>query len=151
MLRRGMTTLAVAALAAMLAGCGREAAPEAMDAEPDVVVGAEMPPGEDVAPIERSGEPIYVGVWASDEALCALTPGSADPSPLAITEAEFIGYENRCRVAGADEGTEGGFLIELVCEAEGVEYTETVEIDVDAGSMSMSRADGSVARYVRCS
>ena len=51
---------------------------------------------EEVAPYIEPDAPAFVGVWSADAEWCGGIPGSADPSPIAFTEGEFIGYENIC-------------------------------------------------------
>lgn len=124
----------------------------ACDNEPDIEDQSIEPaaPGEETLPIESPSEPVYVGVWAADEDWCGVAPGTVDPSPIAISENEFIGYENRCRLGDVQEGTEGGYQIALVCEGEGVEYTETVDLDVDGEMLRMTREGGVETLFVRC-
>ena len=139
--------LAAATIAIAAAGCGRKDSVSAPGAEPDV---ESLTAGEDVAPLVDPSEPFYVGVWAGDPSWCAIAPGSSDAAPIVITEGEFIGYENRCRIGAAEEGTEGGWRLELVCEAEGVEFVETVDFDIDGELLRMSRENGEEVALSRC-
>ena len=107
-------------------------------------------PGEDTAPLTPPRVPVYYGVWAVDKELCDLAPGSAAASPIAFAEGEFIGFENRCRIDAAQEGTEGGYRINLVCMAEGVETVETVDVDVDGEMLRIRRSEGAETVFVRC-
>lgn len=132
--------LFAASLSALVfvAACGRGPEVEARPEEPTVEPAA---PGEETTAMIPASAPVYTGVWAADASWCGVAPGSADPSPIAFAEGEFIGYENRCRVAEEREGTEGGYQLDLYCESEGAEYQETIEVDVD-GSMLRMRRDG---------
>lgn len=137
---------AAAALFFFAAACGREGrAPDIDDQPPEPVA-----PAEETLPMEASGQPLFVGVWAADPDWCDITPGSGDPAPIALTEGEFVGYENRCRIGDYREGTEGGYQVALVCEAEGVEYSEIVELDIDGVMMRMRRAEGPETVFTRC-
>ena len=143
---RLIALFAVAALT--LGACGREE-PEIED-QPLEPAAEDLDIAEGVAPTEPMAEPAYYGVWAADADWCDIAPGSADPSPIAFTESEFVGYENRCRVGYAEEGTEGGWRLELVCMGEGVEYTDVVEVDVDGEMLRMRREGAEEAVFVRC-
>lgn len=134
------------AAALVLSACGGAREIGKQSAEPDAEA---LTPGDEVPPMRRADAPFYVGVWAVDPAVCALAPGSAVPSPIAITAREFLGYENRCRIAGAQEGTEGGWRLALVCRAAGVETQETIEVDVDGAMLRLRRGANETA-YVRC-
>lgn len=105
---------------------------------------------ENVQPLEALNGPAYEGVWAEQRALCDTFPGSADPSPVVITEQEYIEYENRCLIGNAEEGTEGGWRLGLVCNSDGIEYTETLDLDVDGEMLRMRRQDGDENIFVRC-
>ena len=137
-----------AANAALLAACGSdEAAPDIDEQPAEPILPAEA---ETVAPIEAPDAPAYIGVWALSADVCDAAPGSADPSPIALTEGEFIGYENFCRIGYAEEGTEGGWRLELICDAEGVEYMELAEVDVDGEMLRLKRGDAPETALVRC-
>ena len=127
--------------------CGRKDAADAPGAEPDIDA---IAAGEDTEPVADPAQPIFVGLWSADPSWCALAPGSTDAAPIVITEGEFIGYENRCRFGLAEEGTEGGWRLELVCEAEGVEYVETVDLDVDGETLRLSREGADEIALTRC-
>jgi hypothetical protein len=107
-------------------------------------------PGEEIPPQTPPAAPVYYGVWASDEDHCDIAPASAVPSPIAFAEGEFIGYENRCRIGEATEGTDGGYQLTLVCMAEGVETVETLDVDVDGEMMRLKWKNGGEAAFVRC-
>lgn len=141
-----MKRLALAA-AVFLFACSKQDEIDEQSIEPDAEA---LRPGDDVAPMKGADAPFYAGVWAVDPSLCAISPGSGDPAPIAITETEFIGYENRCRVADAVEGTEGGFSLSLVCLAEGVENVETIEVDVDGEMLRLKREGAPETAFVRC-
>ena len=153
--RKFANCVLAAALALSAFACSRDDENEAaapVSDEPAVGEVDPIAPGDDVQPFEALTGPAYEGVWALSEDICDVTPGSADPAPIAITEREFIGYENRCLIASAEEGTEGGWTLELVCEGEGVEYRETVDVDVDGETISLKSRDDDVpdTRLVRC-
>lgn len=142
-----MRRLMTAAALALLASCTRQSEIDEQSIEPDAEA---LSPGDEVEPMEEPAAPYYVGVWAVDPAICAIAPGSGDPAPIAITEGEFIGYENRCRIGAAEEGTEGGWRLSLVCLAEGVEYVETVDVDIDGDMLRLKREDAPETAFVRC-
>jgi hypothetical protein len=130
------------AAAACLVSCSRESEIDRQPIEPEAEA-FERAPGV-------AQPPFYVGVWAVHPSVCAFAPGSADPSPIALTEREFLGYESRCRVAEAQEGTEGGWRLSLVCASDGIERVETLELDVDGAMLRVRRQDGPEAALVRC-
>lgn len=135
---------------ALLAACGdaEERAVREAPVEPTVEPAA---PAEDAAPMIPPAAPVYVGVWAAEADWCENAPGSGENAPIAITEGEFLGYENRCLIGQVEEGTEGGYLVALACESEGVERTEVLELDVDGEMLRMKRegADDETV-FVRC-
>lgn len=131
--------------AVALAGCSNSDEPAVQDEAPNPTLVA-----EDIAPIAEPDAPAFVGVWAADTAWCGITPGSADPGPVVFTEGEFLGYENICRIGYAAEGTEGGFRLEMICEAEGVEYTDVVDVEVDGDILRMRRGDEEEVLLNRC-
>lgn len=141
--------LAVAAAAA-LSACGETDAPTIDDTplEPEIVENdADAPPQETA--LTPASAPVYVGVWAARAEWCGRVPGSSDAAPVAFTEAGFIGYENRCVIAEAQEGTEGGYLMTLACSGDGGDFRETVEIDVGGDRLRLTRGDDE-NEFVRC-
>lgn len=94
--------------------------------------------------------PLFVGVWAAEQEWCEIAPGSGDPAPIAITENEFIGYENRCAIAQIEEGTEAGWRVTMTCQAEGVETTEIMELDIDGDKLRLRRGDNPETVFVQC-
>ena len=116
----------------------------------EVVDEAGMAAGEDVEPFEAASGPSYLGVWAADAAWCAAAPGASDASPIVITESEFIGYENLCRIANIEDILDDAWRMELVCEAEGVEYVESINLKVASGALTLSREDSSETVFQRC-
>ena len=156
MVLKNLAFLVMAAV--LLAACGKggpaeEASSTEEAGQPEVVVDdTGMAAGEDVAPLEASDAPPYVGVWAADPAICGLLPGSADPAPIAISESEFIGYENYCRIAYVDETGPMMWNIERICEAEGVEYTEIMGLEIVNGDLLLKSPDADApAEFIRCS
>ncbi|MEQ8178690.1 MAG: hypothetical protein RIC52_06215 [Amphiplicatus sp.] len=134
--------------AALLAACGDDdAVTYGAPVEPTVEPAA---PAEETAPMVPAEAPVYVGVWAAKPEWCANAPGSGEEAPIAITEAEFLGYENRCLIGDGQEGTEGGYQIALSCQAEGVEYQEVVEVDVDGETLRLKREGVDETVFVRC-
>lgn len=135
--------LAVSALA--LAACGNgDRNIENQPIEPTV---EPAPQGAESEPMTPADTPVYYGVWAADPDLCGVPPGSADPSPIAFTEGEFIGEGRRCRIRGAQEGTEGGYRLDLVCDGEAA---ETVDVDVDGNMLRLRGETGAETAYSRC-
>ena len=111
---------------------------------------AGMAAGEDVEPFDAGSGPSYLGVWAADETWCAAAPGASDASPIVITEGEFIGYENLCRIANVEELSENVWRMDLVCVAEGVEYIETINLTAESATLTLSRDDSSETVFLRC-
>ncbi|MBB5518161.1 hypothetical protein [Amphiplicatus metriothermophilus] len=144
-MRRAIAALALAA-GASLSACDGEPDARNQPLEPAVEPG----PGAQDGERPTAHQPVYIGVWAAEPALCGVAPGSADPSPVAFTADAFIGYENRCRIANAQEGTEGGYRLDLLCEGEAAPYAETVDVDVGGDMLRLSRADGQETVFVRC-
>ncbi|MGE0409234.1 MAG: hypothetical protein AB7P23_08225 [Amphiplicatus sp.] len=142
-----MVRTAAFALFALLVACDRRPAIEDQPIEPAVEPAA---PGEETAPLIPEEAPVYYGVWAREAKDCGVAPGSADPAPVAFAEGEFVGYENRCRVGKVEEGTEGGYQLELFCMAEGVETVEEVELDVDGEMLRMRWGDAPETTFMRC-
>ncbi len=137
--------LAVVCIALAAVACDRR--PKTETDEPVIEPAA---PGEDVAPQKPATAPVYYGVWAAKEDLCDIAPGSADPSPIAFAEGEFVGYENRCHIGEVQEGTEGGYRLSLVCVSEGVEAVQTLDVDVDGETLRLKWQNGGEATFVRC-
>lgn len=144
---RAPAALALVAAAA-LASCGREASAPDAPIEPGHEISAEIAAG--AAPQEPLAPPAWLGEWAPDPALCGIAPGSADPSPVSFTAGEFMGYEERCRIGAAEEGTEGGWLLALVCEDATGELVRLLEVDVDGATMRLKRDGGPEATLLRC-
>lgn len=136
--------LAMLALIAA-AACSKSDEPKIEDQSDEPVL-----PSIETAPLIEPDAPAYVGVWAAEKDWCSIAPGAADPSPIALTEGEFIGYENLCRIGYAEEGTEGGWRMELICQSEGVEYTEVVDLDVDGEMLRLTRNGAAEALFTRC-
>lgn len=146
--RRSMRIgLAVAALA-LVGACDNDA--PRIEEQPNEPAIEPAAPGEEVSPQTPLAAPAYYGVWATEEDHCDIPPASAVPSPIAFAEGEFVGYENRCRIGEAKEGTDGGYQLALVCMAEGVETVETLDVDVDGEMMRLKWKNGGEAVFVRC-
>lgn len=140
--------LPLAGACALLAACGdADDATYAAPVEPTVEPSA---PAEETAPMVPAAAPVYVGVWAANPAWCASAPGAGEEAPIAITEAEFLGYENRCMIGDGQEGTEGGYQLALSCQADGVERQEIIEVDVDGETLRLKREGADETVFVRC-
>lgn len=111
---RLLTALSALALAATLAACAGDDAPEA-DAEA----------GETEAMAEPSPEPapFYVGQWAADPVWCN---DQTDGFPITITEDRFEGRENICEMATIQSTPEGGATAQLTCQSEGETTQEPI-------------------------
>lgn len=118
--------------------------------EPVVIDEAGMAAGEDVDPIETVSGPAYLGVWGFDEASCALSPGGGERAPIAITEGEFIGSENFCRIGHVEETGPMSWTIETICPGDGVEFTLIHTIAVDADGLTIANNESATSRLVRC-
>lgn len=143
--RRRVPAVLALGVGALLSACDG-GGPDARNQPLEPAVDPDSADGERPA----ADEPVYLGIWAANPSLCGIAPGSADPSPVAFTADAFIGYENRCRIANAQEGTEGGYRLDLLCEGEGAPYAETVDVDVGGDMLRLSRADGEETVFIRC-
>jgi hypothetical protein len=140
--------LIAAAGLAFLTACDRgEPRIENQPNEPTIEPAA---PGDEVAPQRPPTAPAYYGEWAADAEWCDSAAGSSERSPIAFTETEFVGYENRCHIGEAREGTDGGYQLALVCMAEGVETVEVLEVDVDGEMLRLKWQGGAESVFVRC-
>ena len=98
--------------------------------------------------IGEEAEPLYLGVWAANEDLCNVAPGG--PGPIEFTEDQFLGYENTCDILSSEEGTEGGWRLEMRCAGEGETVTETADVDLDGERLRVSRNGGEPVTFVHC-
>lgn len=145
---RTMRCIGLAAAAMLFAACDR-GAPNIQD-QPNEPVIEPAAPGEEVAPQKPPAAPVYYGEWAAEAEWCDAAAGSSERSPIAFTETEFVGYENRCQIGDAQEGTDGGYQLALVCRAEGIETVETIDADVDGEMLRLKWQSGGEAVFVRC-
>ena len=80
-----------------------------------------------LAPGTGHAQDWWQGIWAFDPEWCAVADriGSVTPAPIAITETEWLGYENRCLIAQttALDGAAAVHL-QLRCQSEGNTYDE---------------------------
>lgn len=130
------------ALLLFAAACGQH--------ETVVIEEPEAPvPGEDIdeGPAEPLA-PLYIGVWAADEAACGVPPGR--PGPVVFADRRFLGYENTCDIVSAEEGTDGGWRLSMTCMAEGETVEEVADVDIDGDRLRMSRNGGEPVEFVRC-
>ncbi len=98
--------------------------------------------------VGNSVAPLYIGVWAADDDLCAAAPG--EPGPVEFTATQFLGYENTCDIVSSEEGTEGGWRLEMRCTAEGDTIMETADVDLDGERLRVSRNGGDPVTFVSC-
>lgn len=105
---------------------------------------------EETAPIVDENAPAYVGLWGGDEASCALAPGSSEEAAIAITEGEYVGYDEFCRIGYAEQSEDGVWSLEMVCDAEGVEYTEIIKVASGEGTITITHSDDDVKTLTRC-
>jgi hypothetical protein len=135
-------------LAMALAACGRGVREiDKQPQEPDV----ELPQqGTGVAPSAPISPPGWIGVWAKEANQCAMAPGTGNDAPVSLTSTEFLGYGERCRIGAAEEGTEGGWRLELVCTTDGVERIEAMDVDVDGTMLRLTRENVEEMALVRC-
>jgi len=141
-----MGVLALAAATVAVAGCERTPDISEQSHEPDAEA---LTPGDAVAPLSAATAPFFVGKWAPEMDACAIAPGLAG-GPVIITETEFVGPEGRCRIGMAAEGTEGGWRLERVCLADGVETVDAIDVDVDGEMLRVSQDGAPEAALVRC-
>ena len=116
-----------------------------------VVVEEPEAPVSDEAIDEGPAEPLaplYIGVWGAGEAACNVAPGR--PGPVVFTAGRFLGYENACDISAAEEGTDGGWRLSMVCTTEGQTVEETADVDIDGDRLRLSRNGGEPVEFVRC-
>lgn len=109
--------------------------------EPEAVEEGEVLVGE-------NAEPLYIGVWAADENMCDAAPG--EPGPVEFTATQFLGFENTCDILSSEEGTDGGWRLEMRCAAEGETVMETADVDLDGERLRVSRNGGDPVTFVSC-
>lgn len=134
----GLSKICVAAALLGAAACGEE----------DVVVEEPEATEEGETLIGESAEPLYVGVWAADEEACNAAPG--EPGPVEFTRNQFLGHENTCDILSSEEGTDGGWRLEMSCFAEGEMIVETADVDLDGELLRVSRNGGEPVTFVHC-
>lgn len=98
--------------------------------------------------IGENAEPLYVGVWAAADEMCDVAPG--EPGPVEFTQDRFLGYENTCDILSSEEGTDGGWRLEMRCTAEGSTASETADVDLDGERLRVSRNGGDPVEFVSC-
>lgn len=113
-----------------------------------VVVEEPQATGPDDALVGANAEPLYIGVWAANEGLCHANPGT--PGAVEFTASKFLGYENTCDILSAQEGTDGGWRLDMRCMAEGATVTETADVDLDGERLRVSRNGGEPVTFVSC-
>ena len=148
---RRIDRVLVAALMFGAVACSEE--PKIEDQPDEPILGEVDPnaPGEDVQSLDALSGPAYQGVWATEQSLCDVFPASADPSPMVITDEAFVEYGRRCIIGKAEEGTEGGWQLELICSNDGIEFTEVLDVDVDGAMLRLRRGEQEEELYMRCS
>lgn len=119
------------------ASCGERVVVE----EPEAVEAGESIVGE-------GAEPLYIGVWAANKDMCNAAPGT--PGAVAFTASQFRGYENTCDILSSEEGTDGGWRLEMRCMAEGETVMETADVDLDGERLRVSRNGGEPVTFVSC-
>ncbi|WP_145104026.1 hypothetical protein [Cereibacter sediminicola] len=96
----------------------------------------------------------WLGDWAADPDWCAQAgrTGEVPEAPIRITDSEFLGYENRCRITEADplQILPGAELV-LDCTAEGETFADARLLVIDAAdSMLMLVPGAEPLRLSRC-
>ena len=123
-----------------LAACNEDVIVE----EPEAPVSSEA---IDEGPAEPLA-PLYIGAWGADEAACNAAPGR--PGPIVFTAERYLGYENACDITADEEGTDGGWRLSMICEAEGVTVEEIADVDIDGDRLRLSRNGGEPVEFIRC-
>lgn len=113
-----------------------------------VVVEEPQATGPDDTLVGANAEPLYIGVWAANKDLCNANPGT--PGAIEFTASQFRGYENICDILSSQEGTDGGWRLEMRCMAEGETVTETADVDLDGVRLRVSRNGGEPVTFVSC-
>ncbi|WP_425410149.1 hypothetical protein [Hyphococcus sp.] len=98
--------------------------------------------------VGAAADPLYIGVWAADKELCAVAPG--EPGPVEFTADQFLGYENTCDILSSEEGTDGGWRLEMRCTGEGQTVMETADVDLDGERLRISRNGGEPVTFYYC-
>lgn len=93
-------------------------------------------------------EPLYIGVWAADTERCDVAPG--EPGPVVFTATEFLGFENTCDIVSSQEGTDGGWRLEMRCTGEDETRMETADVDLDGERLRVSRNGDDPVIFVSC-
>ncbi len=135
---------------ALIGGAAACAEQSSVVEETTAVVDETLIEAEETAPIVDENAPVYVGLWGADDAACALAPGSSETASIAITEGEYVGYDEFCRIGYAEEGEDGVWSLEMVCDAEGVEFTEIIKVSVVEGEITITHSDNDVKTLTRC-
>ena len=94
----------------------------------------------------------WQGIWTADPAWCANADriGSVTPAPIALTETEFLGYENSCDLTGVEKVTENGWVLEMTCMSEGDTYDERRIVMVAGDDMFMWFGREKPVHFTRC-
>ncbi|MEM9706176.1 MAG: hypothetical protein AAF850_08890 [Pseudomonadota bacterium] len=122
---------------------GAEPMADAQEASPTPVV------DEAIEPFQDADAPGYVGVWASAGVDCEKSPGADETSPIAFTPEEFISADGLCRVGHAEPTDADAWRIEMICDADGVEFTDLMDVRVVDAELTTVRGEVE-ARYRRC-
>lgn len=102
------------------------------------------------APVAAS-EP-WQGIWSYDPAWCAVSDriGSVTPAPVALTETEFLGYENSCEIKAVSDAGYSAWTLRLECQSEGSTYDNVFTVLVGDGRLWLWDGAGEPTPFHRC-
>ncbi len=94
----------------------------------------------------------WQGIWAADPGWCvnAGRIGSVTPAPIALTAAEFLGYENSCDLNGIEDTGLNAWVIDMACQSEGDIYDERRVVMVAGDDMYMWFGTQAPVHFTRC-
>ena len=94
----------------------------------------------------------WQGIWTADPAWCvnAGRIGSVTPAPVALTAAEFLGYENSCELSRVEDTGLNAWVIDMACQSEGGIYDERRVVMVAGDDMYMWFGTQAPVHFTRC-